>query len=65
MEYTVIGDTVNVADRIQDACKTFGEALLVSDAVKQRLPADIGGRGLSSKNVKGRHAPGELYAINT
>ncbi len=63
MEYTVIGDTVNVADRIQNACKALGETLLISEAVKQQLPSDIQVRSLSSKNVKGRHAPVELYAI--
>lgn len=64
LEYTVIGDTVNVASRIQDVCKTVGEALLISDAVKKRLPADIRLRALPEQRVKGREAPVQIYAVN-
>ena len=59
MKYAVIGDTVNVAARLEHLNKEFGTTILVSDDVKARLPNELAAQttqmGLSQ--VKGRSQP--------
>ena len=37
MNYTVIGDGVNLAARLETACKQYGAKMLVSDATVKKL----------------------------
>jgi adenylate cyclase len=57
MEYTVIGDTVNVASRVESLTKVLGERLLLTEATRAALRAPTVLRALPPQAVKGQPAP--------
>lgn len=60
MDYTVIGDTVNVARRLQETAKS-GE-ILISSATREMVPnADVEHRG--PQHLAGRTEPVEVYNL--
>ena len=63
LEYTVIGDTVSVASRIAAACKTTGEDLLISEAVKSRLNGACKLRPIRPVELAGKSEPIALFAV--
>lgn len=63
LEFTVIGDTVNVASRIEKACKRVGRAALVSAAVLQRLTVAAPLEPIGAVALDGQPQPLELHAL--
>ena len=63
MSYSLVGDVVNVASRIQSLNKELGTRVLVSAVTRQSLSAKPPMRPFPSVRVKGRVAEVEVFAL--
>lgn len=65
MEYTAIGDNVNLASRLESINKLYGTRLLISDATRSLLPpGKYHMRCIDAARLKGKDRATELYEVS-
>lgn len=63
MDYTIIGDTVNLASRLQDLTKDFSASILTSGITYERVQSLWQCRSLGSVQVKGRLQAVDVFEV--
>jgi adenylate cyclase len=63
LSYTLVGDTVNLASRLQNLNKEMGTDVILSSTTKARLAAPFALKPLPSQQVKGKSLSVEVYTL--
>jgi len=63
MNFTCMGDGVNLASRLEGANKEYGTDMMVSDATYQRVKHAVTGRFLDFLAVKGKKEPVKVFEL--
>lgn len=63
LEYTAIGDTVNLAERLESMTKEFRSPVVISESTYQEIRTKFRTRPLGEVRVRGKAIPVKVYAV--
>lgn len=63
LNYTAMGDTVNVASRLEGLNKEYKTQIIIGEATKNKITGNYNFKFLGSVQVKGRAEPVNIYTI--
>ena len=64
VEFTVLGDTVNVANRLCDACKNYDAEILLSEDLANRLSEEIKSDIIDNFEIRGRKEKMKVHKLS-
>ena len=64
-EFTVVGDVVNVANRVCDICKELKCDFLVTESLKNRLNETLNAESVENYTIRGRKDKITLFKVQT
>jgi adenylate cyclase len=62
-DYTAMGDTINLAARLEGACKQYQVPILIGEETYRRVQSEVVAREVDIIRVVGKKKPGAVYEI--